>query len=223
MSEQVRAPQRFYALTPPPQWLAVLLDRTPHGNLHLGLHYRLPTGESAAVHHGWQDPLQQEWDLHGLYAVPAVDDIRLRTLALRCGLVAKRYKTTAIKYAMCWRGSSFDRTGALILGPGEQGLTCATFVLALFKSDNFDLIDLATWPDRPELAAELAQMAVRIPPAEVAQNLAAEAASGVVRILPEEVFGAALHARPPVQFAQAQAAGSASVARLDAVPQIFAV
>lgn len=207
---------KFSAATPPQVRLAVLLARTSHDNLHLGLHYLRPAGHAAAVHHGWQGPLDQNWDWNGLFALPPLDDLRLRTLALRCGLVAKRYETAEIKYAMCWRDSSFDATGRLILGPGEQGLTCATFVLALFKSDNFDLIDVANWPDRPELAQALARMAVRIPPAEVANRVIAEAAAGGVRILPEEVFGACRLDALPANFAEAEAAGFRAVAQLDA-------
>ena len=205
---------RFIATSPPPKRLAVVLARTPHGNLHLGMHFRSAIGQASVVHHGWQGPLEREWDLDGLFALPPLDDLRLRTLALRCGLVAKRYETAEIKYAMCWRATTFDRRGALLLGPGEQGLTCATFVLALFKSDNFDLIDVASWPDRPELAAALARMATAIPPAEVALRLIAEAADGAARILPEEVFGACTLDNPPASFAPAEAAGQQGVLAL---------
>lgn len=43
-----------------------------------------------------------------------------------------------------------EQDGTLILGGQECGLTCATFVLTLFHSQGFDLVDLKSWSSREE-------------------------------------------------------------------------
>lgn len=55
-----------------------------------------------------------------------------------------------IPYGLSFENSTFNKDGKLILGVNEVGLTCATFVLSVFNSCNINLIDLKSWPCRPE-------------------------------------------------------------------------
>lgn len=46
--------------------------------------------------------------------------------------------------------ATIDSQGQLTLGAHGSGLTCATYVLTLFHSNGFDLIDISNWPSREE-------------------------------------------------------------------------
>jgi hypothetical protein len=56
---------------------------------------------------------------------------------------------------LVWYGFSdfkrqwFDEDGRFVHEASGEGLTCASFVIAMFKAGGIDLVDNATWPERP--------------------------------------------------------------------------
>lgn len=48
------------------------------------------------------------------------------------------------------RLGKFDSDGSFQLGDGVHGLTCATFVLAVFEHAGLPLVDVSSWPQRSE-------------------------------------------------------------------------
>ncbi len=203
--------------TPPGSWVAALLARSGPQSLHMGLHYRNADRGNAVLHLAWENRLEVIWDLGGLYAVPDVDAMRLRQVAWRCTLVARRSRQP-IPYALVWSGATFDQQGRLALNGTAHGLTCATFVLALFASDGIALVDDLSWPPRPGLAKALATQAAAMGYPEIGARIADEAAAGAKRILPQEVFGACTLPNPPVPFGEAAAAGHSAVELLHKLP-----
>lgn len=63
---------------------------------------------------------------------------------INAGAISIPYGFTYDEYA------SITPEGQLILSSNEIGLTCATFVLTLFHSCGFDLVDVMNWPARDE-------------------------------------------------------------------------
>ena len=96
-----------------------------------------------------------------------------------------------------------------LLGPSQFGLTCASFVLAVFPAAGLALADYATWPsDRPgdrqwqekiiqSLEGRADQTHLEHPHNEI----------GAVRYRPEEVAAATALAPPAVQFERAEHLG----------------
>lgn len=104
--------------------------------------------------------------------------------------------------------TDFDTYGNLLLSPQSAGLTCATFVLALFKRCGVDLMKIDTWEKRPDDDALLTVMlgvAQEKDPSHVAR-LRAE--PKCVRYRPAEVASACAHAALPLHFVLAERSGA---------------
>lgn len=173
-------------------YAAVLLARTRGGGLHAGMMFKVEDdGPLDVVHLGREDCLIQGWTFEtGLWVVPiGADGDQLEVVAGLCRRVLKLFKHTGrFPYALAFRGTSIAPNGALILGEGSRGLTCATLLLALLLGAGVSLLDEASWPARSEddrLFVNSLSMS-----AEHRNLLLAEIDAGVTRIRPHEVVGA---------------------------------
>jgi hypothetical protein len=170
---------------------AAVMCRTQYGNLHAGIVHRTGDGEVEFLHLGWQDTLSKEWTWCTLWAAPDVESERLVSVAGMCRLVWARFLASqTFPYALRFSGTTFSVTGQLVLGEGAQGLTCATFVLAVFKSVGVSLVDESDWPVRPEDDRRFLETVRSFAAPNHFALLQAEVNNGVVRIRPEEVIGA---------------------------------
>lgn len=103
--------------------------------LHLAFHFKLRREEPGE-------------DYHWVHSV-AIPQYRAEDIAEFCALVWKRAEQNRIPYAFNYEQAIFDRsTGRLRLGDREWGLTCATFVIALYKTMGFDLLQRDQWTAR---------------------------------------------------------------------------
>lgn len=197
--------------------VAVLLCR-PSGprSLHAGLVYR-KQGGTVAIHLGWQDALSDSWPWPFVWAVPPEDPIRLRQVSARCRLIWQEFlKHRRMPYGLAWGGSRFTPRGELALAGGATGLTCATFVLGVFKSVGLDVVDEQDWPIRTDETLGFIERLAPFPPVEVAQRMADEARAGAKRITPDEVLGACTLPALPGRFPETSAAAAVALALLDA-------
>jgi hypothetical protein len=161
--------------------------------LHLAWHFVLCDNEmpKPGSQHLWVDP------------EPAVDEVRLEVLAGLCRLISMRNVDKGLPYGFSKPNNWFDPiTGAARQTKDGMGLTCASFVLAVFSSNGTPLINEATWMLRKDDAdfqnsviAQLAQKATIEHLNGVRQNLP------VIRYRPEEVAGAAMCDSVPADFA----------------------
>jgi hypothetical protein len=69
-------------------------------------------------------------------------------VAAMCRLILRRHNEKKIPYGLYYSGGTFTAEGILNLKPTENGLTCATFVLAVFDSCKIKLIDIENWLPR---------------------------------------------------------------------------
>jgi hypothetical protein len=199
--------------------VTVLLCQTEQGNLHMGVAYRDQAGGRANLHLGWEDNMSNRWNWRGAWVAPSLDPSILTSVAARCRAVWKHYeRERKFTYSLCWGGTSFAADGALLLEAGAAGLSCATLVLALFRSIGVDLLVENEWPDRTAMNREFLAFLERVAGEgneAVIQRLTAEVEGGVRRILPQEV-AAACEQQLPAKYAACETRGgeiAAMVAR----------
>lgn len=195
--------------------IGVMICRTCHGNLHNGVLYRRE-GTVQCLHLGWQDILSDKWDDARLWVTPAVEPERLESVAGLCRLVWRKFQNERrFPYALRYRGSHFDAAGRLVLGEEARGLTCATFILALFKSFEIELVDESSWPVRRELDREFLATVANFARPDHFAVLEREVEDGVQRVHPDELVGACCCDDLPARFALARPAADAIVLVLD--------
>jgi hypothetical protein len=105
-----------------------------------------------------------------------------------------------LSYSFMYSADAFDVTGSL--RQGVPGLTCATFIVAIFERLKLSLIDASTWRERKEedQAARMAFIAGIVQTADEATVIRLMAEKPDFRIKPYEVCGAATHYKYPVGF-----------------------
>jgi hypothetical protein len=118
------------------QRVAAVLCRIPdRRNLHLGLLFRGSDESCQVMHLGWEDALHNTWTWTRLWASPDAEPENLVAIAALCRLIRKRFQDSGkFPYALHDLDASFDGAGRLVLAEGAHGLTCATFVLAVFRA-----------------------------------------------------------------------------------------
>ena len=136
--------------------------------------------------------------------------IALRNLIAMCGVIGDRYaiKKEDIPYGTGYTGGVFGLVdgGYLRDVTRESGLTCATFVLALFESVDWALVDRASWPADPERCDRWREEVVSLleQRGHVDQAERVRRDGACVRFLPTEVAGACLWPLPEVPFTNAR-------------------
>jgi hypothetical protein len=56
----------------------------------------------------------------------------------------------SIPYSFLYKNTTFDKDNYLQLAPGEHGLTCSTFVMAVLERNGYTLCKKETWPERED-------------------------------------------------------------------------
>lgn len=77
----------------------------------------------------------------------SIHKLRQPSIAAFCKTVYDR-NDQGIPYGIVYEGGKFNEDGTLILEGEEHGFTCATFVMAFFKSVGIQLIDIHNWDIR---------------------------------------------------------------------------
>lgn len=179
--------------------------------MHAGIAYADQSGAFHLLHLAMHEELAvtaptDDW----MYAVSALDDVDQLVLAGLCELRASLGRH--VPYGFRLDVSKFaEDDGRFVTGPGEIGLTCATFVIAMFEWARVPLLDRPTWSMRGQERQEQDRAAQRqlvgwmaerrrAPPNHI-EALRQE--EGCVRFRAEEVAAAsAMSGRPvPYQFA----------------------
>lgn len=144
-----------------------------------------------------------------------LDADRAAALSGFCRRVAKR--SPPIPYGIVYEGGRLAEDGTAELSGKAVGLTCATFVLSVFKSAGLDLLNLGTWPVRKddvvwhEHIVKMLNDVRNRHPDRISENhiMAVAQESGCARFRPEEV-AAACGLRWPVSFCDVELEGMAA-------------
>src|SRR4051812_13925299 len=137
------------------QHAGVAIQKTPNGR-HLGVLYKRE-GSWRLLHLGWHFQLgdhpmpQLGSQFVWVNPEPVIDEIRLEVLAALCRLISERNVDRGLPYGFSKPHNWFDpATGAVREFENGMGLTCASFVLAVFSSNGTPLINEDTWRVRED-------------------------------------------------------------------------
>ncbi|MBP1630795.1 MAG: hypothetical protein H6Q15_1688 [Bacteroidetes bacterium] len=111
------------------------LDKNQEYLLHLAFHFDLKNQNVSECENYY-------------FVAPNLSELQHELISAR--LIALGMELPRIPYALRYLNTCLTKEGCLKLGDGEWGMTCATFVLALFKSCGVALCDVVTWPQRDE-------------------------------------------------------------------------
>jgi hypothetical protein len=122
-----------------------------HGAAHVGLLYRTDEDVFRLSHFAWHDDLRDEL-FDGAY-ICGPSGLDVDTQDFVAGLLIKIARNkNRIPYAFDSQGCAFDRqTLEYVQGPSGHGLTCATFIMAVFAIHAMPFFLVDTWPPLSEL------------------------------------------------------------------------
>lgn len=193
--------------------MAVAIGRTGADQFHIGLlHREALTASVQFLHLAWHCRLKNEpaGSLTSHWIDMPIPSRRARQVAARCRQIWKANGASSIPYGFSHPSDSFDSvSGSFLLGPTRHGLTCASFVLAVFHFSGIPLVQYMTWPtdragDREWQESVLTALRSHATPEHIA---ATSAEIGSIRFRPVDVAGAATQV-PPVRFDVASILGS---------------
>lgn len=189
--------------------VAVAIAVARVGQQHTGiLHKEEVLDEVRLAHLAWHNQLKnsQPKDAY-LWIDPQIPTRRARQAAARCRQIL-RANNRGIPYAFSPPNDSFDhQTGSFLFGPTRAGLTCASFVLAVFDSAGIRLADYATWPQQRAGDVEWQQFIIEQleeDEAEADHIAFVRSEVGAVRYRPEDVAGCAAAEQLPCPFSIAE-------------------
>jgi hypothetical protein len=153
-----------------------------------------------------------------LWVDPAAHSKRLAQVSDICRLVWRTNQKQGIPYGFSAPTDCFDAdTEEYLVGPTHLGLTCASFVLAVFHRAGLPLVVYENWPtDRPEDREwqEKILRALERTGADQAHIDAVRNEVGPVRFRPEEVAAAATVSPLPADFETVRGRGQQVLQRL---------
>jgi hypothetical protein len=190
------------------QFGAVIKQVAPD-QLHVGFLYKLQDSVPRIVHLAWHNMFMHEepsndycWIQSGL------NEVVRNVIAPAIAEVAEDQQ---LPYSPNYESLYFEQ-GTLRynrLAPGE-GLTCATFLMAVLERLGFPLFDAQEWTPRPEDAAWTERIIQRLEASPRVCNEHTEAIRARprgARFRPEEVAGSLSETTVPVSFVRAQQIG----------------
>lgn len=147
--------------------LALAIQRIPENRKqkHVALLYRAEDDSWRLLHLGWHHVLRHEqWD--GAYSWVPFENLAPEVtegLADLAVIIGTRDANRQIPYSVVFTGGQyFDESGIYIRHRAGEGLTCATFLLAVFRRWGLSLIDESTWPQARRDDASWALNIVRV-------------------------------------------------------------
>lgn len=193
-------------------FVGVVVERMQQGVLHVGLIYRTETsGGPFVLHLMGHRKLVHDAPVTGQVCVlPPIDPVRLPSLAALARRIYIENRDHGIPYAFSSPDHEwFTPLGHLVVGPDQLGLTCANFVLAVYRAAGLPLVKLETWPVREEdkewqsSVVEYRIAAARGNTKKLRHVQRMKKQIGTVRCRPFEVGGAALSDQIPCAFPEA--------------------
>lgn len=202
-------------------WVVVAVGEPNPDQRHIGIMHRGSTGSLHFLHLAWHCRLRNDDDRPdylSVWVAPNVPSERQRIIAALCRRVWRKNEKDGIPYAFSNPGDSIDpATGAFLIGQTQFGLTCSSFVLAVFHAAGVQLSNYESWPtNRPgddywrrSIIAELeSQQVDQVHIDRLRQEI------GLVRFRPEEVAASTAFAPPPTDFHQAEPLGQQILNRI---------
>jgi len=204
------------------QVVSVGIAETADNQRHVGILYR-KNDQLRVCHLAWHcmlvDQLASETTSYQFDWVKiAIPDTPLRNIVSFLELIANSSNGDEIPYSFLGQTQPFDReTGRYNPSVHEgDGLTCATFVLEVFKCLGLELLDESSFEERPEDLDWQRKIVSWLRRSDVDDYHLSKLENSKLakRFRPEEVAAASGEEKLPLQFAEAASKGVALVAEL---------
>ncbi|MDE3186535.1 MAG: hypothetical protein KGM96_03290 [Acidobacteriota bacterium] len=137
-----------------PEQVAIAVSHSPMGAGHIGIGFHAAKSGPQVLHLAWHRKLEVDdvpAELKQCWAAEPFDmpHLAAKQLVAFVRAVAKRGAT--INYAIDFIASkgSFDPNGTYRPPKGSSGLTCASFVLEVFRGGSIPLVQIDTWREDP--------------------------------------------------------------------------
>lgn len=199
--------------------VAVAVRRMPQRHTHAGVLHRHTNGQLFLLHLGGDCDLTCEvFDGSFAWVTPELLPEEADEVRAVCRAVWREMPNIHYSFRFDPEAKLDRATAEVISQHAPFGLTCSTFVLAVFNSANVRLIDLTGWDHRPEdqrwYEALLRYMQRSgVDPAHIARI---RNDVTCLRVRPEEVAGACMEEGRPARFGQCEPNGRRLMADLDA-------
>ncbi|TWT71495.1 hypothetical protein [Crateriforma conspicua] len=213
--------------------VAVVVGEPAVNQRHTGILYRVvESGPLEFLHLAWHCDLRRDRQIRPEYcwAELSVNKRRLIQLAAVCDAIAHENSADAIRYGLSNPVGVFDTdTKKFLLGPTRGGLTCASFVLAVFDCARLQLVEYSGWPSpdaedyqwQEAVLNTLMQMRASNPNQVTQEHIdcVRDEAGSSARFRPEQVAAAAaIRERRPVKYRYASLVGQQIVRLLRGQP-----
>lgn len=132
--------------------IRIIITHIENGQLHCGISYKVDS-EVHFLHLRWHFSLSNNIDkITDYFSIcSTIHPIRQQVIAAKCKKIwSKNSDPQTIPYSIFYETGGFTDEGVLSLDEKENGLTCSTFVLAIFKSCGFNLIETTKWIKRDD-------------------------------------------------------------------------
>jgi hypothetical protein len=191
---------------------------------HCGILYAADT-HRVMLHLAWHkillhEPIPSPKKEKYAWVAPALPPERALAVARLCARVWRAHRRYGLPYGLRYDATTFHRTGEVKLGPDEVGLTCATFVIAVFRRGGVELLRQQEWPDRPDDVDRQRELVAALrddPKVPRAHCDAIEREIGAVRYRPTEVAGACASSELPCSFVDAANAAAQIASAFDSL------
>ena len=200
---------------------AVAIKAVSSAQRHIGLVYS--KGENLwLLHLAWHYDLRNEFLGPTYFLVEhKFTPPRMRQVAARCRQIAKA-NPRGLPFAFSYPNGCFDgETGRYLFASSQIGLTCATFVLAVFEVAGLKLLEMESWRERDDddqwQQGVLSHLRGGLDDGKVTQSHIhdVERQVGAFRCRPEEVAGSTASETHPIQFELAVRLGEQVLARMN--------
>ena len=189
--------------------VAIAIAVVQDGQRHVGILHKAEVIDEVKLGHlAWHNQLRSSdpKDCY-LWVEPPIPPRRARQVAARCRQIL-RANERGLPYAFSPPNDCFDlQTGNFLLGPSRVGLTCATFVFAVFDAAGVRLAEYSTWPQQRSGDTEWKQFVIeQLEHGEASAEHVAFVKNelGYVRYRPEDVAGCAASDQLPCSFKTAE-------------------
>jgi len=173
--------------------LSIAIREVSDAQRHVGILYAAHGGPHVVIElHDHHKLTQGEPHPAFYFAASIIDERLLFALAEWVGVVWNRNSDGKVPYSIRYCGKYFGPDGSLLQTGLGEGLTCATFVLAVFADYGLPLVDTNKWPGRlsdkkwKETILQVIAKSAPAPHVEAQRPFV----SGAARFRPEEVAAA---------------------------------
>jgi len=176
--------------------------------IHIGLLYKTENTEALVLNlRAHLDLRNEKPTSHYRWIQVELHEINRRMLVGLCRLIAEKSKT--VPFGFTYNGLYFTQAGAYITRDLGHGLTCGTFVMAVFATYNIPLLKIGEWPPASVEDQRWQTGQIRIIQGQRGAFLANAIAEhlGEPRFRPEEVTAGAISADRPLGYKKAAGLG----------------